>query len=177
MSRIGKKPVVLPKGVTATLNGNTITVQGPKGTLSFAASDHVDLALADGVVVVRPRGESKQARASWGTTRALVANMVTGVSQGFRKELELVGVGYRAAMQGKTLQLTVGFSHDVTFAPPAGITITTPKPTEIVIEGVDKQTVGQVAAEIRAVRPPEPYNLKGIRYRGEFIFKKEGKRK
>ena len=177
MSRIGKKPVALPKGVTATLDGQTISVKGPKGTRSFTASDEIDLTLEGDTVTVKPRGTSKRARQQWGMARSMVANLATGVTGGFKKELELVGVGYRAAMQGKDLKLSVGYSHDVIFEVPAGITVSTPKPTEIVVEGIDQQQVGQVAANIRAWRKPEPYKLKGIRYKGEFIFKKEGKKK
>ena len=177
MSRIGKKPVALPKGVTASLDGQTISVKGPKGTRSFTASDQIDLLLDGATVTVKPRGTSKLARQQWGMARSMVANLATGVTGGFKKELELVGVGYRAAMQGKDLKLSVGYSHDVIFEVPAGITVTVPKPTEIVVEGIDQQQVGQVAANIRAWRKPEPYKLKGIRYKGEFIFKKEGKKK
>lgn len=177
MSRIGKKPVALPKGVTASLEGQTISVKGPKGTRSFTASDQIDLSLDGTVVTVKPRGTSKLARQQWGMARSMVANLATGVTGGFKKELELVGVGYRAAMQGKDLKLSVGYSHDVIFEVPAGITVSVPKPTEIVVEGIDQQQVGQVAANIRAWRKPEPYKLKGIRYKGEFIFKKEGKKK
>ncbi len=177
MSRIGKKPVSLPKGVTATLDGQTISVKGPKGTRSFTASDNIDLVLEGDKVTVKPRGTSKLARQQWGMARSMVANLATGVTGGFKKELELVGVGYRAAMQGKDLKLSVGYSHDVVFEVPAGITVTVPKPTEIVVEGIDQQQVGQVAANIREWRKPEPYKLKGIRYKGEFIFKKEGKKK
>jgi large subunit ribosomal protein L6 len=177
MSRIGKKPVALPKGVSATLSGQTISVKGPKGTRTFTASDDIDLILDGDTVTVKPRGTSKAARQQWGMARSMVANLATGVTGGFKKELELVGVGYRAAMQGKDLKLSVGYSHDVIFEVPAGITVTVPKPTEIVVEGIDQQQVGQVAANIRAWRKPEPYKLKGIRYKGEFIFKKEGKKK
>lgn len=177
MSRIGKKPVALPKGVTATVKGQTIEVKGPKGTRSFTATDDVDLVLEDGAVTVKPRGSSKRARAQWGMARSMVANLAQGVTDGFKSELELVGVGYRAAMQGKDLKLSLGYSHDVIFAVPAGVTITAPKPTEIIIEGIDQQQVGQVAANIREWRRPEPYKGKGIRYKGEFIFRKEGKKK
>jgi large subunit ribosomal protein L6 len=177
MSRIGKKPVALPKGVSASLEGQTISVKGPKGTRSFTASDDIDLVIEGGEVTVKPRGSSKVARQQWGMARSMVANLATGVTDGFKKELELVGVGYRAAMQGKDLKLSVGYSHDVIFEVPTGITVSVPKPTEIVVEGIDQQQVGQVAANIRAWRKPEPYKLKGIRYKGEFIFKKEGKKK
>jgi large subunit ribosomal protein L6 len=177
MSRIGKKPVALPKGVTASLAGQTISVKGPKGTRTFTASDEIDFLLEGDTVTVKPRGTSKRARQQWGMARSMVANLATGVTGGFKKELELVGVGYRAAMQGKDLKLSVGYSHDVIFEVPAGITVTTPKPTEIVVEGIDQQQVGQVAANIREWRRPEPYKGKGIRYKGEFIFRKEGKKK
>jgi large subunit ribosomal protein L6 len=177
MSRIGKKPVELPKGVTASLSGQTIEVKGPKGTRSFTATDDVTLAVEDGSVSVTPRGASKRARQQWGMSRTQVANLVTGVTTGFRKEMEITGVGYRAAAQGKVLKLQLGYSHDVDFAIPDGVTITTPKPTEIVVEGIDQQVVGQVAANIREWRKPEPYKGKGIKYKGEFIFRKEGKKK
>ncbi len=177
MSRIGKKPVELPKGVTATLSGQTIEVKGPKGTRAFTATDDVTLTVDDGSVSVKPRGDSKRARQQWGMSRTQVANLVAGVTQGFRKEMEITGVGYRAAVQGKTLKLALGYSHDVDFAIPEGVTITTPKPTEIIVEGIDQQVVGQVAANIREWRKPEPYKGKGIKYKGEFIFRKEGKKK
>ncbi|GGH40797.1 LSU ribosomal protein L6P [Cribrihabitans marinus] len=177
MSRIGKKPVELPSGVTATVSGQTIEVKGPKGTRSFTATDDVTLAVNDNVVSVDPRGSSKRARQQWGMSRTMVANLVTGVTQGFRKELEIQGVGYRAQMQGNTLRLNLGLSHDVDFVAPEGVTVSAPKQTEIVVEGADEQQVGQVAAEIRAWRVPEPYKGKGIRYKGEFIFRKEGKKK
>ena len=177
MSRIGKKPVELPSGVTATVSGQTIEVKGPKGTRSFTATDDVTLAVNDNVVSVDPRGTSKRARQQWGMSRTMVANLVTGVTQGFRKELEIQGVGYRAQMQGNTLRLNLGLSHDVDFVAPEGVTVSAPKQTEVVVEGIDEQQVGQVAAEIRAWRAPEPYKGKGIRYKGEFIFRKEGKKK
>jgi large subunit ribosomal protein L6 len=177
MSRIGKKPVDLPNGVTATLSGQTIEVKGPKGTRSFTATDDVTLAVEDGAVSVKPRGLSKRARQQWGMSRTQVANLVAGVSTGFRKDMEITGVGYRAAVQGKVLKLQLGYSHDVDFAIPEGVTITTPKPTEITVEGIDQQVVGQVAANIREWRKPEPYKGKGIKYKGEFIFRKEGKKK
>ncbi|WP_299477081.1 50S ribosomal protein L6 [uncultured Paracoccus sp.] len=177
MSRIGKRPVELPKGVTAEVKGQTIEVKGPKGTRAFTATDDVDLKLEDGMVVVSPRGLSKRARQQWGMTRSMVANLATGVSEGFKKELEIQGVGYRAAMQGKTLKLSLGYSHEVNFETPDGVTITAPKQTEIVVEGIDQQLVGQVAANIREWRAPEPYKGKGIRYKGEFVFRKEGKKK
>ncbi len=177
MSRIGKKPVELPSGVTASVSGQTIEVKGPKGTRSFKATDDVDLKVEDNVITVTPRGKSKRARQQWGMTRTMVANLVTGVTEGFKKELEIQGVGYRAQMQGNTLKLNLGLSHDVDYEAPEGVTVTAPKQTEIVVEGIDEQLVGQVAANIRAWRKPEPYKGKGIRYKGEFIFRKEGKKK
>jgi large subunit ribosomal protein L6 len=177
MSRIGKKPIDLPGGVTAVVSGQTVEVKGPKGVRSFTATDDVTIELADGALRVRPRGASKRARQQWGMSRTQVANLVTGVSGGFKKEMELTGVGYRAAAQGRVLKLSLGYSHDVDFAVPDGVTVTTPKPTEIVVEGIDQQLVGQVAANIREWRKPEPYKGKGIKYKGEFIFRKEGKKK
>ena len=177
MSRIGKKPVELPAGVSATVSGQTIEVKGPKGTRSFNATDDVTLKVEDNVVTVEPRGKSKRARQQWGMSRTMVANLVTGVSEGFKKELEIQGVGYRASMQGNTLKLNLGLSHDVDYVAPEGVTVTAPKQTEVVVEGIDEQLVGQVAANIRQWRKPEPYKGKGIRYKGEFIFRKEGKKK
>ncbi len=177
MSRIGKKPVGLPSGVTATVSGQSIEVKGPKGTRSFTATDDVTIAVEENAVKVTPRGLSKRARQQWGMTRSMVENLVTGVTEGFKKELEITGVGYRANMQGNTLKLALGYSHDVDFQVPAGVTVTAPKQTEIVIEGIDQQLVGQVAANIRQWRSPEPYKGKGIRYKGEYIFRKEGKKK
>ncbi len=177
MSRIGKKPVELPKGVIATLSGQTVEVKGPKGTLSFTATDDVTITLGEGDVTVKPRGTSKRARQQWGLSRSMVANCVQGVSTGFKKELEIQGVGYRAAMDGKNLRLQLGYSHEVKFEVPAGVTVSAPKQTEIIIEGINAQLVGQVAANIRAWRVPEPYKGKGIRYKGEFVFRKEGKKK
>ena len=177
MSRIGKKPVELPSGVVAKVSGQQIEVKGPKGTRSFKATDDVTLTVDDGKVLVEPRGKSKRARQQWGMSRTMVQNCVTGVTQGFKKELEIQGVGYRAQMQGNTLKLSLGLSHDVNYEVPAGVTVTAPKVTEIVIEGADEQQVGQVAANIREWRKPEPYKGKGIRYKGEFIFRKEGKKK
>ncbi|AXC49375.1 50S ribosomal protein L6 [Paracoccus suum] len=177
MSRIGKRPVVLPQGVTANIDGQSIEVKGPKGVRSFAATDDVTLAVEDGAITVTPRGSSKRARQQWGMSRSMVENLVTGVTTGFKKELEIQGVGYRAQMQGKTLRLQLGYSHDVNFETPEGVTITAPKQTEIIIEGVDQQQVGQVAANIREWRAPEPYKGKGIRYKGERVFRKEGKKK
>jgi large subunit ribosomal protein L6 len=177
MSRIGKQPVALPQGVSATVSGQTVEVKGPRGTRSFTATDSVDLKLEDGAITVAPRGSSKLSRQQWGMSRTMVANLVQGVTGGFRKELEIQGVGYRAQMQGKVLKLALGYSHDVDFEVPEGVTITCPKQTEIVVEGADQQLVGQVAANIREWRSPEPYKGKGIRYKGEFIFRKEGKKK
>jgi large subunit ribosomal protein L6 len=177
MSRIGKRPVPLPKGVEATVSGQTVSVKGPKGARSFTATDDVTIAVEDGAISVTPRGASKRARQQWGMSRTQVANLVTGVTDGFKKELEITGVGYRAAVQGKTLKLQLGYSHDVDFAIPDGVSIATPRPTAITVEGIDQQLVGQVAANIRGWRPPEPYKGKGVRYAGEFIFRKEGKKK
>ena len=177
MSRIGKKPVVVPSGVTAKVDGQLVQVKGAKCQLEFIAPDDVTVALQDNQIKVDPRDNSKRARAMWGTTRARVNNLVVGVTAGFEKKLEITGVGYRAAVQGKTLQLALGYSHDVNFPIPSGITIVTPKPTEITINGIDKRQVGQVAAEIRALRGPEPYKGKGVKYANEFIFRKEGKKK
>ncbi len=177
MSRIGKQPVALPNGVSATVSGQTIEVKGPKGTRSFTATDDIEIKLEDNVVHVKPRSLSKRARQQWGMSRSMVANLTQGVTEGFKRELELVGVGYRAAMQGKDLKLSLGYSHEVIFEVPAGVTVSTPKPTEILVEGSDQQMVGQVAANIRDWRRPEPYKGKGIRYKGEYIFRKEGKKK
>jgi large subunit ribosomal protein L6 len=177
MSRIGKKPVELPSGVSASVSGQTVEVKGPKGTRSFTATDDVTITVDGNVVKVTPRGMSKRARQQWGMARTMVANLATGVSTGFKRELEISGVGYRAQMQGNVLKLALGYSHDVNFEVPAGITVTSPKQTEIVVEGIDEQLVGQVAANIREWRKPEPYKGKGIRYKGEFIFRKEGKKK
>ena len=177
MSRIGKKPVELPSGVTATLDGQTIEVKGPKATRSFTATDDVTIVIEDNAVTVTPRGSSKRARQQWGMSRTMVANLVQGATQGFKKELEIQGVGYRAQMQGNVLKLNLGLSHEVNFDVPQGVTVTCPKPTEVIIEGTDEQLVGQVAANIREWRKPEPYKGKGIRYKGEFIFRKEGKKK
>jgi large subunit ribosomal protein L6 len=177
MSRIGKKPIPVPSGVTANVEGQTVKMKGPKGALQFVVPDEVSVKLEDGKVSVNPRNESKRARSMWGTSRTLVSNLVTGVTKGFERKLEITGVGYRAAVQGKNLQLALGYSHDVLYPIPEGITIATPKPTEITITGIDSQKVGQVAAEIRAYRPPEPYKGKGVKYVGEYIFRKEGKKK
>ena len=177
MSRIGKKPVELPGGVSASVSGQTIEVKGPKGTRSFRATDDVTITVEGNVVNVKPRGTSKRARQQWGMSRTQIANLVQGVTEGFKKELEINGVGYRAQLQGKTLKLSLGYSHDVNFEIPEGITVTVPKPTEVVVEGNDQQVVGQVAANIREWRKPEPYKGKGIRYKGEYVFMKAGKKK
>jgi|SRR5690606_31847125 len=177
MSRIGKKSVTVPKGVTANVSGQSVTVKGPKGELSFLASDDIEVKFADGSITVDPRDDSKKARAAWGMSRTMVSNLMTGVTQGFERRLEINGVGFRAAVSGKNLQLNLGYSHDVLYAIPAGIKIECPKPTEIVVSGADKQKVGQVAAEIREYRPPEPYKGKGVKYSDEHIFRKEGKKK
>ena len=177
MSRIGKKPVPVPSGVTANVEGQTVKMKGPKGLLSFVVPDEVSVKLEDGKVKVDPRNETKRARSMWGTSRTMVANLVTGVTKGFERKLEITGVGYRAAVQGKNLQLALGYSHDVVYPIPEGISIAVAKPTEITITGNDVQRVGQVAAEIRAFRPPEPYKGKGVKYVDEFIFRKEGKKK
>ena len=177
MSRIGKKPVDLPSGVTASVSGQTIEVKGPKGTRSFTATDDVTITVADGAVSVDPRGKSKRARQQWGMSRTMVSNLVTGVSDGFKKELEINGVGYRAQMQGNTLKLSLGYSHEVNFEVPDGVTVTAPKQTQVIVEGIDQQLVGQVAANIREWRKPEPYKGKGIKYVDEYIFRKEGKKK
>ena len=177
MSRIGKKAVAIPSGVTANVEGQTVKVKGPKGALQFVLHDDVVAKMDKGGVMISPRSETKRARSLWGSSRTQVANLIAGVTKGFEEKLEINGVGYRAAVQGKTLQLQLGFSHDVNFPIPEGIAIATPKPTEIVISGVDKQKVGQVAAEIRAYRGPKPYKGKGVKYVGEYIFRKEGKKK
>ena len=177
MSRIGKKPVELPSGVTASVSGQTVEVKGPKGIRTFKATDDVTITVDGNVVTVKPRGTSKRARQQWGMSRSQVENLVTGVTTGFKKELEITGVGYRATMQGDVLKLALGYSHDVNFEVPAGVTVTATKQTEIIVEGIDQQLVGQVAANIREWRKPEPYKGKGIRYKGEFIFRKEGKKK
>ena len=176
MSRIGKKSVGLPDGVTALVSGQSIEVKGPKGTRSFKATDDVTLSVVDGSVSVVPRGKSKRARQQWGMSRTRIQNLVTGVTAGFKKELEIQGVGYRAQIQGNVLKLNLGYSHDVDFIVPEGVTVTAPKLTQIIVEGIDEQQVGQVAANIREWRKPEPYKGKGIRYAGEYVFRKEGKR-
>ena len=177
MSRIGKKAVPIPSGVTANIEGQTVKVKGPKGQLQVVLPEDVTVKMDKGAVKVDPRNETKRARSMWGTSRTLVNNLITGVTKGYERKLEITGVGYRAALQGKNLQIALGYSHDVIFPIPEGIAIATPKPTEIVVTGIDKQKVGQVAAEIRAFRPPEPYKGKGVKYAGEFIFRKEGKKK
>lgn len=177
MSRVGKKPVVVPSGVTATVDGQVVKMKGSKGQLQFVVHDDVLVKLEDGAIKVAPRLETNRAQALYGTARAQIANLVEGVTKGFEKKLDITGVGYRAALQGKKLQLALGYSHDVVYDIPEGIAITVPKPTEIHISGNDSQRVGQVAAEIRSYRPPEPYKGKGVRYSDEFIFRKEGKKK
>jgi len=176
MSRIGKKPVNLPSGVTASVSGQTVEVKGPNGTRTFTATDDVTITVEDNAVSVTPRGSSKRARQQWGMSRSQIQNLVQGVTTGFKKELEINGVGYRAAIQGNVLKLNLGYSHDVDFIVPDGVTVTAPKPTIIFVEGIDQQLVGQVAANIREWRKPEPYKGKGIKYKEEFIFRKEGKR-
>lgn len=177
MSKIGKRPVQVPTGVTATVQGQQLKMKGPKGELSMTLTDEVGAKLDKNVLTIEKRGDTKRHVAIWGMTRALAANLIEGVTKGYEKKLEINGVGYRAAVQGKNLQLALGYSHDVLYPIPQGITITTPKPTEITIVGVDRQKVGQVAAEIRRFRKPEPYKGKGIKYVGEYIFRKEGKKK
>ncbi|HJZ20676.1 MAG TPA: 50S ribosomal protein L6 [Bradyrhizobium sp.] len=177
MSRIGKRPVTVPSGVTATVDGQIVKMKGPKGQLQFVVHNDVEVKFEKGAITVAPRVQTNRAQAMFGTARAQVANLVAGVTKGFEKKLEITGVGYRAALQGKNLQLALGYSHDVIFPIPEGIAITVPKPTEIVIVGNDSQRVGQVAAEIRSYRPPEPYKGKGVKYANEFIFRKEGKKK
>jgi large subunit ribosomal protein L6 len=177
MSRIGKHPVPIPAGVEVQLSGETLTAKGQLGTLSLAVSDEVTATVADGAVTIAPKSESKRSRAMWGTTRALVNNMVTGVATGFTRNLEINGVGYRAAVQGSTLNLQLGYSHDIAYPIPQEVRITCERPTAIRIIGADRQRVGQVAAEIRGYRPPEPYKGKGIKYADEFVRRKEGKKK
>jgi large subunit ribosomal protein L6 len=177
MSRIGKKPVAIPGGVTASLEGQVVSVKGPKGELKHVLVEDVIAKLDKGSIEVAPREDTQTARAMWGLSRTLLANLVTGVTEGFTKKLEITGVGYRAAVQGSNLQLQLGYSHDVAYPIPQGIQVQCPKPTEIIVTGIDKQKVGQVAAEIRRFRPPEPYKGKGVRYAGEFILRKEGKKK
>jgi large subunit ribosomal protein L6 len=177
MSRIGKRAVPVPSGVTANVDGQTVKVKGPKGALQLELHDDVMVKMESGGIKIDPRNETKRARSLWGTSRTLVANLITGVTSGFERRLEINGVGYRAAVQGKNLQIALGYSHDVIYPIPPGITIATPRPTEVVITGMERQQVGQVAAEIRGMRPPEPYKGKGVKYSGEHIFRKEGKKK
>ena len=177
MSRIGKKPVPVPAGVTAKVEGQKVVAKGPKGELNFTVPDEVAVTLDGNEVKVDPRSDSKRARAMWGMSRSMVNNIMAGVTKGFERKLEITGVGYKAAVVGKNLQLSLGYSHDVNYPIPAGVAIATPKPTEITIAGIDKRQIGQIAAEIRAFRGPEPYKGKGVRYEGEFIFRKEGKKK
>jgi large subunit ribosomal protein L6 len=177
MSRIGKRPVALPKGVTATVEGKTVKVKGPKGELKHTLVEEIDASVGADGITLTPRAEMERARQMWGLSRTLVNNLVVGVTQGFTSKLEIQGVGYRAAVQGKNLNLQLGFSHDVAYPIPAGITITAEKPTMLTVAGIDKQLVGQVAAEIRGYRPPEPYKGKGVRYADEYVRRKEGKKK
>ena len=177
MSRIGKRPVAIPSGVTASIEGKTLSVKGPKGTLTLGLRDEIAYAVEEGQISVKPANDGKTARAFWGMQRTLVSNLIEGVTNGFTKTLDITGVGYRAQSQGKTLRLQLGYSHDVNYDVPEGIEIKTPDNTTVEISGIDKQKVGQVAAEIRRWRKPEPYKGKGIRYRGEYIFRKEGKKK
>ena len=177
MSRIGKKAVPIPSGVTANVEGQTVKVKGPKGAMQVVLPDDVMVKMDNGEVKVDPRNETKRARSMWGTSRTLVNNLVTGVTKGYEKKLEITGVGYRAQVAGKVLKLSLGYSHDIEYPIPAGITIATPKPTEVVVTGIEKQKVGQTAAEIRDFRGPEPYKGKGVKYANEFIFRKEGKKK
>jgi large subunit ribosomal protein L6 len=177
MSRIGKKPVAVPGGVTAAVNGQEVKIKGPKGELKHVLADAMVAKLDKGMIAVTMREDSKESRALWGMSRTLIANLIAGVTEGFSRKLEITGVGYRAAVQGSNLQLQLGYSHDIAYPIPQGIQIVCPKPTEIVVTGIDRQKVGQVAAEIRRFRPPEPYKGKGIKYAGEFILRKEGKKK
>jgi large subunit ribosomal protein L6 len=177
MSRIGKKPVTVPGGVTAAVDGQEVKIKGPKGELKHVLVDDIIAKLDKGEIEISMREDTKNARAMWGMSRTMVANLVAGVTQGFTKKLEITGVGHRAAVQGSNLQLQLGYSHDITYPIPHGIQVVCPKPTEILVTGIDKQKVGQVAAEIRQFRPPEPYKGKGVRYAGEFILRKEGKKK
>lgn len=177
MSRIGKKPVTIPAGVNITLDGQTVTVKGPKGQLSWTVVDEIEVTQEGGELNLTPRSDSTRARSMWGLSRTLVNNMVVGVTAGYEEVLELVGVGYRAAMKGNALSMQLGFSHDVDIPPPAGISFAVPKQTEIRISGIDKQAVGETAARIRKIRPPEPYKGKGVRYAGEQVPRKEGKKK
>ncbi len=177
MSRIGKKAVPVPSGVQAAVEGQTVKIKGPKGALELVLHDDVVAKLDKGEIKVDPRSETKRARAQWGTSRTLINNLIEGVTKGFEEKLEITGVGYRAAVQGKNLQMQLGYSHDIVYPIPTGITIATPRATEVMITGFDKQKVGQVAAELRGFKPPEPYKGKGVKYSGEYIFRKEGKKK
>ena len=177
MSRIGKRPVAIPDGVTASVDGQTVTAKGPKGELKFVVNDEVLVSLEEGAVAVQPKDQSKVARSKWGMSRTMISNIMEGVKNGFERKLEINGVGYRAAMQGKNIQLSLGFSHEVVYQVPEGISAATPKPTEIVLTGIDKQQLGRVAAEIRGYRSPEPYKGKGVKYAEETIIRKEGKKK
>ncbi|MEM1376087.1 MAG: 50S ribosomal protein L6 [Pseudomonadota bacterium] len=177
MSRIGKKPVAVPEGVTASLDGKKVTAKGPKGELHFVVNEEVLVKMEEGSITVEPRDNSKVARSKWGMSRTMIENIMTGVKDGFERKLEINGVGYRAAMQGKNIQLSLGYSHDVVYEIPEGVSAAVPKPTEIVLQGINKQQLGQVAAEIRAFRSPEPYKGKGVKYAEEVIVRKEGKKK
>jgi large subunit ribosomal protein L6 len=177
MSRIGKKPVAVPEGITASVDGQTVTIKSPKGERKYVVNEEVLVKMEDGAIAVSPRDQSKDARSKWGMSRTQLDNIIHGLSNGFTRTLEINGVGYRAAMQGKNLQLSLGYSHEVVYEVPEGITVATPKPTEITVSGTDKQQVGQVCAEIRAYRSPEPYKGKGIKYAEEKIVRKEGKKK
>jgi large subunit ribosomal protein L6 len=177
MSRIGKKAVAIPSGVTVTLDGQTVTVKGPKGQLAWTVSDEIEVKQEGAEITFAPRSDTQRARGMWGLSRTLVGNMVEGVTKGYEQTLELVGVGYRAAMKGQALSMQLGFSHDVDIPPPAGISFAVPKQTEVRVSGIDKQLVGEVAARIRRIRPPEPYKGKGVRYAGEKVRRKEGKKK
>jgi len=177
MSRTGAKAVLVPDGVNATIDGQKISVKGPKGELSVVLIDDVEAKMTDAGITLISRGASKRARSMWGMSRTLVSNLVYGVTEGYEKSLEIIGVGYRAQVQGRNLQLQLGFSHDVKYAIPEGIEVKCPSQTQIIVSGIDKQKVGQAAAEIRGFRPPEPYKGKGIRYAGEYVFRKEGKKK
>jgi large subunit ribosomal protein L6 len=177
MSRIGKRAVTVPSGVTANVEGQTVKVKGPKGALQLVLDENLSAKLEGNALKIEKRNEGARAKSMWGTSRTLVNNLMAGVTKGFERKLEITGVGYRAAVQGKNLQLSLGYSHDVVYSIPEGIAITTPKPTEILITGIDRKKVGQVAAEIREYRPPEPYKGKGVKYEGEYIFRKEGKKK
>ena len=177
MSRIGKKAIAIPSGVTVTLDGQTVTVKGPKGQLAWTVSEEIEVTQENGQLAVAPRNDSQRARGLWGLSRTLIDNMVVGVTKGYEEVLELVGVGYRATLKGQALSMQLGFSHEVDIAPPQGITFAVPKQTEVRIAGIDKQLVGEVAASIRRIRPPEPYKGKGVRYAGEKVRRKEGKKK